>query len=243
MPLFCGVCWLILAAISCSSDKEAAPPTLTLSQPDEESEGIRIVSAMNDSIEYIVEAVRMKRYYETKRVMADSVVLRTYNARGEVTSRLSCDIAEIDEVGNILMARQNAMIVNQAGDTLRADFMQWDRGRDILFARSRVYVRRKDDRMTADSLRWNRPEDIIVASGNVFIRKDDERGTLQTDYMEYFRSRDLIRAQGRVILTRQNNVTRGFGLKTDSAFNDVRLYNASSEGVIRTDEAKQVFDE
>lgn len=148
-----------------------------LSAPDEISDSVRIISTNGDSIQYIVTASHMERYYARKEMLAREIDIRTYLSDGSERSRLVSDSARVDEASSVITAWGHPKMRSVNGDSLLARRLVWDRGRDIMRATGSVYAVYRLDRLWAERLRWYRADDIITAAGDARIIHTEPSGS------------------------------------------------------------------
>jgi LPS export ABC transporter protein LptC len=120
--------------------------------PDEQSDSVRVVAMTGNKVDYILEADHTDRFYEKKVLYAKKVRVVQYNDKDSTYSTLTCDRAEMDEVGNILTAIGDVVIVSDNGK-MRTEKLVWYRDTDSLYAEGKVMVLRGEDVLEGFELR------------------------------------------------------------------------------------------
>lgn len=88
--------------------------------------------------------------------------------------------------------------------------------------------------MLADSTTVDDTRNMIYASGKVVL--SSENGKIEAPRLVWDRAMDEIMAPDRVILTREDNVLRGYRMRTDSTISYAEMESVSAEGSIKAGE-------
>ncbi len=137
---------LLIAVAGCSHEAQEMDNTKPeAGLADEQSDSVRIVSMKNNTLEYILNAKHIQRYYKSKILHADTVRVESYDENGLLRSVLTSDVAIMDEIKNQLTAEQNVVIVNDANDSLKTEHLVWDRNTDEIYAKDQVTIIRGEN--------------------------------------------------------------------------------------------------
>ncbi len=112
---------------------------------DEQSDSVRIVSMKNNTVEYILNARHIQRFYNSRLLDADTVRVESYDENGALRSVLTSRKAIMDDVKNELTAEGNVIIVNDENDSLKTEHLVWDRNTDAIFASGEVTIIRGEN--------------------------------------------------------------------------------------------------
>jgi LPS export ABC transporter protein LptC len=164
----------IFFSIACNKQSEADSSEFDNKLPDEESENVVITATSNNNTEWILNAKKIKRFYDEKNVFGDSVFVKIFNEDNSITT-IACDNAEVDDISNILTGKGNVTVVSSSG-IMKTPYLIWDRNTDELFAKERVKLVRDDNtiygkEMKSD-IKLNRIELTEVSSEGTIDEKE-----------------------------------------------------------------------
>ncbi len=112
---------------------------------DEQSDSVRIVSMKNNTVEYILNARHIQRFYNSRTLDADTVRVESFDENGHLRSVLTGREAVMDEVKNLLTAQGNVIIVNDENDSLKTEHLVWNRNTDEIYAKGKVTIIRGEN--------------------------------------------------------------------------------------------------
>ena len=130
--------------ISCSFDESDFSDLSMKNLPDEISDSVRIVATNFNKTDYILDAVHIERFYDSKITKADTIFVQTFDINGQLKSTLYSDKADMDEISNILVAESNVKIESDNG-TLLTQYLTWDRSTDKIYAKGKVTIIRNEN--------------------------------------------------------------------------------------------------
>ena len=135
---------IIILIISCQ--KQEIPQNLPIEDkiPDEIADSIRVVTTTGETIDYILEAVHMYKYYDTKQTFVDTVFVTFYNPDESVKSTLKCNKAEVNDAKNTLTGIGNVVVKSENG-ILKAPYMILDRNTNHIYASQGVILIRGEN--------------------------------------------------------------------------------------------------
>lgn len=102
--------------------------------PDQESWSFKI-KLSNDGIKSSEVSSGYMAHFISRRVyeLSDTVIADFYDEFGNHTSRLTADSATINESEDIMVARNNVVVVSDSGITLYTDELFWDNKKEKIF--------------------------------------------------------------------------------------------------------------
>ena len=98
-----------------------------LGKPDQESWGVTILLTDHGLIRAKIKSGHLEKYNEREFILLDSsVIVDFFDEYENHTSRLICDIAEVNEKSNRMKAIGNVSAVSDSGITLYTDTLIWN---------------------------------------------------------------------------------------------------------------------
>ena len=129
-------------------------PVLNRSLPDETSNTISIYEYKEDKIDYILNASKIERFYNTQQLNAWNVRIVTYDIKQKVKNRISADTTYVDEARNFIKAIGNVVFETPNG-TIKSRLINWDRNVDEIYTPEKVTLIKDDKILNGDNLRTN----------------------------------------------------------------------------------------
>ncbi|MCD4828539.1 MAG: LPS export ABC transporter periplasmic protein LptC [Candidatus Cloacimonetes bacterium] len=136
---------VLLAMLAACAPRDEPLPTTSTDLPDEQMDGVRIEAMAGDRLEYVLEAVHMDRWKDRQALEADTMMVRTYDAVGNLQATIWSDHASLNEADDILVATSNVVIVNSDGDSLLTHYLVWNRVTDAIWGDREVTVIRQSN--------------------------------------------------------------------------------------------------
>jgi len=98
-----------------------------LGKPDQESWGVTILLTDEGLIKAKIKSGHLEKYNEREFILLDSnVVVDFFDENENHTSRLICNVAEVNEKSNHMRAIGNVSAVSDSGITLYTDTLVWN---------------------------------------------------------------------------------------------------------------------
>jgi len=142
----------ILGLPGCHKMTEPSKARINPDYPDEQSNFVHIVSMKGDSIDYVLDATRIDRYYDTQNLVAFDVNITSYDKNGKVHSTMSANKAIVNDIENRIVAIGHVKLVTPNA-TLKTESLTWERAFDEITAPGAVTLIRNGNVLQGLSLR------------------------------------------------------------------------------------------
>ncbi len=145
---------LILTLAACGESKlDVSTPIMRRGLPDETSRNVTITEFEGDEIAYVLEAVRIDRYYERRILNAYVVEITAWDSQGKQTI-MKADSTIVDDARNQIFAYGN-VVLSGPGVRVITPRMIWDRNVDEIMAPDKVTLIREGNVLRGKNLRTN----------------------------------------------------------------------------------------
>ncbi len=147
---------LLLLAFSACKENRLEVPTSVMDRnlPDETSKNVVVTEFDKGSIDYVLKASRIDRYYDKRLVNAFKVDILAYDKKKGGTSVLKADSTIVDDARNMIYANGNVQLTSPGGSVFTKR-MIWDRNVDEIIAPDRVTLNREGNLVRGKNLRTN----------------------------------------------------------------------------------------
>lgn len=142
----------LLTSLGCRKMTEPSKARINPNYPDEQSSNVHIVSMKGDSLDYVLDASRIDRYYDKQSLDAFDVNIVTYSKNGKENSRISAKRAIVDDVENRIVAFGHVKLITPNG-ILETELLNWERSLDEIVAPGAVTLVREGNVLKGISLR------------------------------------------------------------------------------------------
>jgi LPS export ABC transporter protein LptC len=142
----------LLGLNGCRKVTEPSKARINPNYPDEQSSFVHIVSMKGDSIDYILDASRIDRFYDKKNLVAFDVNIISYDKSGKVHSTMSAKKAMVDDIENRIAATGHVKLITTNG-ILQTEALTWERSFDEIVAPGNVTLIRNGNILQGISLR------------------------------------------------------------------------------------------
>lgn len=115
--------------------------------PAIESEGLETVYSDSAIIRFKLKAPKLLRYDDVKEPFSefpDGIELEEYDAQMNVVSRITADYALKYDKDEKWVAKNNVIVVNMEGDSLKTEELVWEKAKGKLYSEQYVEIVRKD---------------------------------------------------------------------------------------------------
>ena len=169
---------LLVFLFACQTETKTVIHPTSENMPDEEADSVRIVYTDNNRIEYELLATKVRKYKETRKTLADTVYITVYDDSMQVQSTLYSDMAEVDDVNNIIIAEGNVVVTSENG-ILKTPYLTWDRKTDEMMAKNGVEITRNNNVLTGEELQTDMNMERLV------IKQVSAEGTLDEETIDW----------------------------------------------------------
>ncbi len=142
----------LLGLTGCRKATEPSKDQINPNYPDEQSSFVHIVSMKKDSIDYVLDASRIDRYYDKQNLLAFDVNIVTYDKSGKVHSTITANRANVNDIENRIVATGHVKLVTPNG-ILQTEILSWERSFDEIIAPGAVTLIRNGNVLQGISLR------------------------------------------------------------------------------------------
>lgn len=170
-----------LSLASCGDGDRSQQTIGTAEMADQEFADFRTMESDSGMVKWILESPVARVYNVRKLLVTDDPRIEFYNEDGEVTSVLTADKAEYDQVTHDLTALGNVVITTSEGYTLETESLVW--------------IHELAEFHSEDFVKVTRGKDVLTGYGfegypelnNVNIKRDvraylrDEEGTIERE--------------------------------------------------------------
>lgn len=115
----------VLSLVSCGEGDRSQSTIGTAEMADQEFTDFRTMESDSGMVKWVLEAPVARVYNVRKLLVTDDPRIEFYNEEGEVTSVLTADKAEYDQVTHDLTALGNVVITTSEGYTLETESLVW----------------------------------------------------------------------------------------------------------------------
>lgn len=170
-------CMLMFLLLACNNDLDTVNALFEERNADQEiAENIELIYSDSGRVVLKLTAPHMVRYLDEtdkKQEFPDGIDVDFYDRTGKVNSHLISDYAIREEMTDDVIARENVVLYNLDGDTLKTDELTWSQ---------------KENRIYSDQfVRISTPKEIIYGfgfeadPGFTQFSLDDISGTMEVD--------------------------------------------------------------
>ena len=130
----------IISILSCNKDISKVLPS-SEGSPDQESWGVTIMLTNEGLIRAKVMSGHLEKYNEKEYIILDSnVFVDFYDSKGNHTSTLNSDKAEINEQSNDMLAIGNVIAKSDSGITLFSETLRWFAREEKFFTKDSLMI-------------------------------------------------------------------------------------------------------
>ena len=109
--------------------------------PDQESWGVTIYMTDAGLQRAVVQAGHLEKFNDRLYVLLDQKVeVDFFDMKEKHTSRLTSQLAEVDEKSNFMRAIQNVVVKSDSGVTLFTDTLSWDHAQGMIYTDDSVKI-------------------------------------------------------------------------------------------------------
>ena len=131
----------ILVSPSCSTSNSSGTGEKRDGRPDQESWGVTISMTDAGLQRAIVQAGHLEKFNDRLYILLDQKVeVDFFDLEEKHTSRLTSQLAEVDEKSDFMRAIQNVVVKSESGVTLYTDTLSWDRSLEMIYTDSPVII-------------------------------------------------------------------------------------------------------
>ena len=135
------VIMLMLFSPSCSSPTSAGTGETSEGRPDQESWEVTISMTDAGLQRAIVQAGHLEKFNDRLYVLLDQKVeVDFFDMEERHTSRLTSQLAEVDEKSDFMRAIQNVVVKSDSGVTLFTDTLSWDHAQGTIYTDDSVKI-------------------------------------------------------------------------------------------------------
>ena len=110
-------------------------------RPDQESWGVTILMTDAGLQRAIVQAGHLEKFNDRLYILLDQKVeVDFFDLEEKHTSRLTSQLAEVDEKSDFMRAIQNVVVKSDSGVTLYTDTLSWDHSLEMIYTDSPVII-------------------------------------------------------------------------------------------------------
>jgi LPS export ABC transporter protein LptC len=142
----------LMSILGCHKMTEPSKARINPDYPDEQSNFVHIVSMKGDSIDYVLDASRIDRFYDRQNLVAFDVNIVTYDKVGKVHSKISAQKAMVNDIENRIVAT-GKVIFDTPNGILQTETLTWERSFDEIIAPGSVTLIRNGNVLQGISLR------------------------------------------------------------------------------------------
>jgi LPS export ABC transporter protein LptC len=142
----------LLSLTGCNKVTQPSKTRMNPEYPDEQSNFVHIISMKGDSIDYVLDATRIDRYYDRQDLVAFDVNIVSYDKLGKVHSKIAADKAIVNDIENRVVAIGHVKLTTPNG-ILETGSLTWERSFDEIMAPGSVTLIRNGNILNGISLR------------------------------------------------------------------------------------------
>ena len=132
---------IIFVSPGCSTSNSNGTGEKRDGRPDQESWGVTISMTDAGLQRAIVQAGHLEKFNDRLYILLDQKVeVDFFDLEEKHTSRLTSQLAEIDEKSDFMRAIQNVVVKSDSGVTLYTDTLSWDHSLEMIYTDSPVIV-------------------------------------------------------------------------------------------------------
>lgn len=146
--------------------------------PDEMADSILVVTKNGDRVENILKAAYMKRFYDSKKTILDSLHSEAFNQKGQLDYEIDCNNAVINEAKNLMIAKGN-VVVNSEKGKLKTSELRWDQNENIIYVDTLFTLIRKDNILTGNYLKTD------LEFNNIDMKKVKGKGKIDKKSIDW----------------------------------------------------------
>lgn len=146
-----GALLIVLTAmslLSCKNDFENIKKFSNIAAlPDLAAEGYELLYSDSMVIRYKIQTPQMVIYNNTKEPYTEfptGVVITQYDSKMNITSHITSRYAKYFEKDDRWEAKNEVVVINPKGDTLKTEYLVWDRKKGKIFSDQFVKIIQKD---------------------------------------------------------------------------------------------------
>ena len=137
---------IILVSLSCSTSNSNGTGEKRDGRPDQESWGVTISMTDAGLQRAIVQAGHLEKFNDRLYILLDQKVgVDFFDLEEKHTSRLTSQLAEVDEKSNFMRAIQNVVVKSESGVTLYTDTLSWDHSLEMIYTDSPVIITTEEE--------------------------------------------------------------------------------------------------
>ncbi len=172
---FLAIIPLMAAVLSCGSDEKRGGSLGAGDLPDQEFSDFTTMESDSGVTKWILKAPAARVYNARKLLVTDDPRIEFFGERGELTSVLTADKAEFNQVTKDLTALGNVVVTSQEGYMLETESLVW--------------VNELGGIHTEDFVRFTRGNDVLTGYG--FLSDPElENVEIQRDVKVYLRDNE-----------------------------------------------------
>ena len=135
------VTMLMLFSPGCSSPTSAGTGETSEGRPDQESWEVTISMTDAGIQRAIVQAGHLEKFNDRLYILLDQKVeVDFFDLEEKHTSRLTSQLAEVDEKSDFMRAIQNVVVKSDSGVTLFTDTLSWDHAQGTIYTDDSVMI-------------------------------------------------------------------------------------------------------
>ena len=133
--------FIILVSPSCSTSNSNGTGEKRDGRPDQESWGVTISMTDAGLQRAIVQAGHLEKFNDRLYILLDQKVeVDFFDLEEKHTSRLTSQLAEVDEKSDFMRAIQNVVVKSDSGVTLYTDTLSWDLSLEMIYTDNPVRI-------------------------------------------------------------------------------------------------------
>ena len=137
---------IILVSPSCSTSNSNDTGEKRDGRPDQESWGVTISMTDAGLQRAIVQAGHLEKFNDRLYILLDQKVeVDFFDLEEKHTSRLTSQLAEVDEKSDFMRAIQNVVVKSDSGVTLYTDTLSWDHSLEMIYTDSPVMITTEEE--------------------------------------------------------------------------------------------------
>jgi len=143
--------------------------------PDEISSRVSVIAYKGDTLDYVLTADKIERFYNKRQLNAWKVKLVTYDVKQKIRSTMLADTTWVDEARNFIVARGN-VVLNSPNGQIKTSIINWDRNIDQLNAPEQVELTRDGNILRGQNLRTDATisyAEMDAVSAEGVIKRED----------------------------------------------------------------------
>ena len=132
---------IIFVSPSCSTSNSKGTGEKRDGRPDQESWGVTISMTDAGLQRALVQAGHLEKFNDRLYILLDQKVeVDFFDLEEKHTSRLTSQLAEVDEKSDFMRAIQNVVVKSDSGVTLYTDTLSWDLSLEMIYTDSQVRI-------------------------------------------------------------------------------------------------------